>query len=433
MPILGAFILPHPPIVVPEVGRGEEKKIAATAAACDRVAQKIAALRPDTIVVTSPHSVLYADYFHISPGKHAYGDLERFRAPTVRVRADYDTEFVSLLEREAGQRGVSAGTFGQTDADLDHGTVIPLHFVDRYFSGYRLVRIGLSGLPYAEHYRLGQCIAAVAAETGRRVVLLASGDLSHKLTADGPYGYAPEGPQFDRAVTAAMAEGDFLAMLQLSPELCDAAAECGLRSFLIMAGALDGLAVKSELLSYEGPFGVGYGVASFLPTGPDETRCFLEPYRAAERQRLTAVKAAEDPFVRLARLSVETFVRTGKPAELPKGLSRELTGRRAGVFVSLKAFGRLRGCIGTIAPVTDSVAAEILRNGVSACSEDPRFDPVRPEELETLALEAAFSNHLLTAEQRRDTLAYLDGELARIQKEQTRAQRFFTRYWKVLY
>jgi AmmeMemoRadiSam system protein A len=89
--------------------------------------------------------------------------------------------------------------------------------------------------------------------------------------------------------------------------------------------------------------------------------------------------------VKLAVYSIARFVKTGERAPLPPGLPPELTQRRAGVFVSLKKRGQLRGCIGTIAPLTGSVAEEILRNAVSACSEDPRFDPVTEDELDELS------------------------------------------------
>jgi AmmeMemoRadiSam system protein A len=137
-------------------------------------------------------------------------------------------------------------------------------------------------------------------------------------------------------------------------------------------------------LSYEGPFGVGYAVAAFETLGEDEFRRFGSTYETAEKQRLAAVKAEEDPFVHLARQSVEIFVKTGKRLGMPSGLPAELTAKKAGVFVSLKMDGRLRGCIGTIQPVTASIAMEILRNAVSSAAEDPRFSPVRPDELPRL-------------------------------------------------
>lgn len=383
MSIIGAFIVPHPPIILPEVGKGQEHKLQKTISAYREFARRAAALKPETIVITSPHTVMYADYFHISPGESAKGDLRRFGVSGPRLEVHYDAAFAEALTEAAGADGLPAGTLGEKEKALDHGVIIPLRFLNEVYQDYRLVRVGLSGLTPLEHYRLGQSIARTAEKLGRRVVFVASGDLSHKLLAEGPYGYAPEGPEFDRQVTLAMAEGDFMRFLTFPEAFCDGAAECGLRSFQIMAGALDGLAVRAELLSYEGPFGVGYGVAAFAPEGPDESRWFGERYLREERARLDAVKEQEDPYVKLARLSLETYVKTGSPARLPP-IPQELSQKRAGVFVSLKKHGRLRGCIGTTSPVTNSVAEEIMRNAISAGCQDPRFEPVRPEELDTL-------------------------------------------------
>lgn len=245
--------------------------------------------------------------------------------------------------------------------------------------------MGLSGFSPLAHYRLGQCIAEAVETLGRRAVFVASGDLSHKLKADGPYGFAPEGPKFDETVTRAMASGDFLQFLTMNPALCERAAECGLRSFQIMAGALDGLAVAPQLLSHEGTFGVGYAVALFPVTGQDASRRFASACAQAQRDRLEKRRAGEDAWVRLARLSLETYVRTGSRLEhLPDGLPDELTRRAAGAFVSLHIGGQLRGCIGTIEATQTNVAQEIVQNAVSAGTRDPRFPPVHPEELEEL-------------------------------------------------
>lgn len=384
MPILAAAAVPHPPIILPEVGHGEEHKIQKTIDAYRTVMSRISALRPDTVIVTSPHAALYRDYFHISPGKWADGDMGIFRAGGVRFHAEYDTDLVDVLSEIALREKLPAGIMGEKDPSLDHGTMIPLYFLNQVYSGYRTVRIGLSGLAPLEHYRLGRCIAEAADRLGRRAVLLASGDLSHKLKEDGPYGFAPEGPEFDRQITEAFAAGDFMPLLRFSPGFADAAAECGLRSFQIMAGALDGKAVTHELLSYEGPFGVGYGVALFEVTGEDAARRFGTRYEDEERRAREKRRAGEDDFVRLARLGLETYVRTGRRAAPPDGLPTELLHTCAGAFVSLKQHGLLRGCIGTIAPTAGSLAEEILRNAVSAGTDDPRFPPVTAEELPEL-------------------------------------------------
>ena len=393
MSVLGAIAVPHPPLILPEVGRGEEKKIQKTIDSYHTAMMRLAELRPDTVVLLSPHAVMYADWFHISPGVRAWGDLSQFGVPGVRVEASYDAEFTQALSRLCAEKDVPAGTQGERNASLDHASVIPLRFLGETGLTCRIVRIGLSGLPPVTHYALGKCIAEVSETLSRRTAIIASGDLSHRLAEDGPYGFAPEGPVFDRLVTEALAAGDFGALLHLSPAFCDAAGECGLRAFQIMAGTLDGKNVRSELLSYEGPFGVGYATAVFLPAGEDAGRQFGAALEAEEAAMLARSKAKEDPYVRLARLSLETYVRTGKRAEMPDQLPPELLTQRAGAFVSLKKDGLLRGCIGTFAPTESILAKEILRNAVSAGTEDPRFPPVTAAELPKLV----YSVDVLTA------------------------------------
>ena len=236
--------------------------------------------------------------------------MSAFGAAHTQLDVQYDAELRQELICQAETVGIQAGTLGEKDPTLDHGAFLPLYFLREAGVDCPILRIGLSGFSPLEHYRLGQCIAWAVGVLGRRAVFVASGDLSHKLKDDGPYGYAPEGLVFDCRVTQAMAEGDFLQFLTMDSNLCDRAAECGLCSFQIMAGALDGLAVAPELLSYEGTFGVGYGVAVFTVTGPGESRRFAKRCEELERARLAERKASEDPWVRLARLSLETYIKT---------------------------------------------------------------------------------------------------------------------------
>lgn len=385
MPMLGAFLSPHPPVLLPEVGQGREEALAATDRAMDTAAEEVARWVPEVLIVASPHTVLYGDYFHIAPGRGAAGSMAAFGAPQVRIEARYDVPLRDEIVRRAQRAGLQAGTLGERGTALDHGVLIPLYFLRKAGVTCPIVRLGLSGFPALDHYRLGQCIAQAVEALGRRAVFVASGDLSHKLKPDGPYGFAPDGPVFDDAVTKAMASGNFLDFLTLDPSLCERAAECGLRSFQMMAGALDGLAVEPRLLSHEGPFGVGYGVALFPVTGRDDSRRYAAPCQAAKKARLAARRAKEDPWVRLARLSLETYIRQGHRLQaLPADLPEELTGRAAGAFVSLHKDDRLRGCIGTIAPTEANVAMEIVRNAVSAGVRDPRFPSVGIGELDEL-------------------------------------------------
>ena len=386
MSILAAYMVPHPPMIVPAVGRGSEEQIRATTRSYEQVAEEIAVLKPDTIIITSPHSVMYADYFHISPGKGARGDFGQFRASQVRFEEEYDTELVAAIAQAAGAQGFPAGVMGERERRLDHGTMVPLYFIRQRYQGGKIVRIGLSGLPLSEHYRFGQIIREAVDRLGTRAVFIASGDLSHKLQDYGPYGFAQEGPQYDERIMDVCSRAAFGELFDFDETFCDRAAECGHRSFVIMAGALDGQAVKAKALSHEDVTGVGYGICTFKPGEPDDSRHFLEQYLSKAGEELAARRAQEDPFVRLARASVEHYILRHRKMEMPGDLPAELTARRAGAFVSIHEHGKLRGCIGTISPVRDCLAQEIIDNAVSASTRDPRFSPIRADELKWLEI-----------------------------------------------
>lgn len=386
MSILAAYMVPHPPMIVPAVGRGSEEQIRATTRSYEQVAEEIAVLKPDTIIITSPHSVMYADYFHISPGKGARGDFGQFRASQVRFEEEYDTELVAAIAQAAGAQGFPAGVMGERERRLDHGTMVPLYFIRQRYQGGKIVRIGLSGLPLSEHYRFGQIIREAVDRLGTKAVFIASGDLSHKLQDYGPYGFAQEGPQYDERIMDVCSRAAFGELFDFDETFCDRAAECGHRSFVIMAGALDGQAVKAKALSHEDVTGVGYGICTFKPGEPDDSRHFLEQYLSKAGEELAARRAQEDPFVRLARASVEHYILRHRKMEMPGDLPAELTARRAGAFVSIHEHGKLRGCIGTISPVRDCLAQEIIDNAVSASTRDPRFSPIRADELKWLEI-----------------------------------------------
>lgn len=367
MSFLAGFMLPHPPLAVPEVGGGDEKLIQSTIDGFVSVAKKIAALRPETIILTSPHSVMYHDYFHISPGRSAKGSFSSFGAPQASMSVDYDAELVRSIEDRAKKLQFPAGTSGERDPKLDHGTMVPLYYVNQYYTGYKLVRIGLSGLSLEAHYQLGRIIRTAADSLGRRCVFLASGDLSHCQKESGPYGFKKEGPEYDEKLMAVMESGDLKKLLDFDEGFLELAEECGHRSFTIMAGVFDGIRLFPDIMSHEATFGVGYGTGIFIP----------------EKEEMSM--SSDDPLVKLATASIREYVnnkRVLKNYEIPDIIK----GQRAGAFVSVHESGMLRGCIGTIAPVRDTLAEEIVRNAISAVSEDPRFSPVTPDELPDLEI-----------------------------------------------
>ncbi|MDD2371070.1 MAG: AmmeMemoRadiSam system protein A [Firmicutes bacterium] len=371
MPLLQAFVVPHPPIIIPEIGKGEERKIQDTINAYKKISRIIKELNPDTIIISTPHGSLYSKDFYLAGGELGIGGFANFGAEHILFKVDYDRKLTKAIVEQAKIADVSTKVGDNNFDVMDHGTLVPLYFINKEFKDYKLVRIALSAQTSDSHYKFGECIRKAIDESDERIVYIASGDLSHVLKKDGPYGFNKEGPIFDKIVTEALSKGDWQSLLNIDESFCGMAAECGLRSFLIMAGVLGSDKIKAELLSYEGPFGVGYAIASFTPIFSEDI--------VMENDNLKM-----DPYVKLAMDSLEYFMKNGEYMSVPEGLQEELYQKKAGVFVSLKIDGELRGCIGTIKGVTNSIAQEIIRNAVSAGINDPRFYPVSLKELEVL-------------------------------------------------
>lgn len=388
--ILKSYIMPHPPIMIPEIGKGEEKKIENTINACMAIGEEIANLKPHTIILITPHGPVFRDAVAISKVNKINGSFEKFGVPKLQMEIKINEELTSAIEREARKSHIlmaeitenSMNEYG-VSCDLDHGGMVPLYFINKHYKNYDLVHITYGILPKIQLYEFGMLIKDVVRNYYNDVVVIASGDLSHKLSDDGPYGYNPLGAVYDKGITSLLSQGDVLNIFNMDNKLIDAAGECGMRSFYIMLGAMDGCKIDGKLLSYEGPFGVGYGVLSFH-TAPGENREFLQTLIETKETELKLKREREDVYVKLARESLEHYIIEGKYIDIPNYVTEEMLNNQRGVFVSLKKDGELRGCIGTVSPVTNNCAEEIIRNAVEAGERDPRFFPVDEEELSEL-------------------------------------------------
>lgn len=404
MGIEAAYIMPHPPLAVDGVGNESDKNIIQkTLSSYEHIAKEIASISPDTIIVSSPHSVLYSDYFHISPGHGTNGDFGAFGSD-VSISVDYDADFVDDLCRFCADSRFPAGTEGEMEPALDHGTMVPLFFINKYYTDYNLVRISLSGLGLNDHYTFGKFIKKVSDVSNKKIVFIASGDLSHYQKEDGPYGYRPEGPKYDDMLMETLRKGDLSELLSFDSHFLNRAGECGHRSFCIMAGAIYDEELDIQVLSHEAPFGVGYGFASFRNKKKNQNFSSflweaamlmeLERYHAAGTSRFTAQMEAaimesqdKDKYVLLARRTINSLILGEElPDENEEELPTEMKNTRAGSFVSIHKNGDLRGCIGTILATRKSLAAEIIANAVSAATRDPRFPKITAEELPFLEI-----------------------------------------------
>ena len=372
--IVFACISPHPPVLVPEVGRGREAETARTIGALRQVADELGQQHPETVIVISPHGPLQPRAMGISTAPRAVGSFLQWGAPTVSFSFDSDEEAVALLEEEASAAGLPLVAFEDWGLNLDWGCTVPLYFLRPGMRGARLVPVAISFLSPQAHYVLGKAVGGALSRLGRRAAIICSADLSHALLPGAPNGYDPAGRQFDERYRQAIENWDVESILGIDEGFRHHAAEDAVPQTSLLMGALSDLQVRPRVISYEGPFGVGYLVAAIEVLG---TRRAGEPDAGAAGGASTG--EGTHPYVRLAREAVERYVRRRQTAE-PVNVSPEMR-LQAGAFVSIKKLGDLRGCIGTVEPAYVDLAHEIVQNAIAAATRDPRFEPVTESEL----------------------------------------------------
>jgi len=392
-----AGIAPHPPIMVPEVGGDAIVEVRASIDAMATLTKRIMDSKAETVVLISPHAPLEAVAFVAYDGPTLHGDFSMFRAPDTTVEAELDDDLLMEITRAGEQQNLM--TLRIQRANLDHGTAVPLYFLQRNGWTGKVVALGYSFLSNEEHLRFGNCIRQAIASVNRPVAFIASGDLSHRLKPGAPAGYHANAHLFDEEVVAAIRNGETTRITNIDQNLRHQAGECGYRSMLVAFGVVEDSNPSCEVLSYEAPWGVGYLVAQLmnltpspsgrgLGEGSSTSSSSLNSFQPAKRatddndQPPVMPTGRDSDFIpALARQTIETFVRDNIIIAPPKDLPDELTARAA-CFVSIKTLeGDLRGCIGTVDPVKDTLVEEIITNGVSSATRDPRFPPVGPEEL----------------------------------------------------
>ncbi len=395
MSLLGAYLTPHPPLIIPQIGRGEEEKVRATIASMVQVGKRIADHKPETVVFITPHGPLFSDGIGIYNDEHLQGDFHRFGEYTLSYGMDKDQGLIRRFLKELALEDTGVALIDQESAKefgvssrLDHGILVPLHFIQDHYRDFLGVGLTYGLFSHEENYRVGMALKRAIDASGKKVVIVASGDLSHRLKEEGPYSYSPMGPVFDKEFQDRLLARDHFGIVTMSPELCEKAGECGKRSVDVLLGVLDGMTYTVDRLSYEGPFGVGYAVMAFEEIGPGG-KSFAGEILEARKSHVRHKREREDIFVRLARETIETFIiedRVMGAARAPYEGVALLKTRDFGAFVSIKNSRGLRGCIGTYRPTRENLGEEIIHNALAAATEDPRFDAVTEKELGDLII-----------------------------------------------
>ena len=381
---------PHPPVVVQEIGEDAVKEIENTKKSMQKLAQQVKEVDPDLLITISPHGPVLRDAIAVLDQPRLKGSLAQFGAPEVSFSCPLAEEFVGDLVQVAKRSEIEMARIEEgaarrfnIDLKLDHGVLVPLYYLQKAGVDVPLVPLTMGMLSREDLYTFGKVIQLLAENKGYKVALVASGDLSHRLTPDAPAGYDPCGKEFDEKLIDCLDQLDVEEIMELDEDLVEKAGECGLRPIIIMLGVLDRLKSEGGVLSYEGPFGVGYGVATYQITGKKEEADYFEKLEEKKKERLQKIREKESEVVALARKAVETYAQEDKLIDPPKELPPKLS-KQAGVFVSIEKNGNLRGCMGVTKPTEPNLAKEIINTAIKAAIKDPRFNEVNEGELKEL-------------------------------------------------
>jgi MEMO1 family protein len=376
-------IAPHPPIIIPTIGRGELKKAQKTVEGMKQLSSMFGEVNPALLIVITPHGSVLREGPAVLTDRHLSGDFGQFGFPNLKIEFETDPRLVDLLRAETECEPIKPVFLNNNSSDhhvsrvsLDHGAMVPLYYLNEAGLKVPGLHITFGFKPLKDLYRFGVALRRAVEARGLPVAVLASGDLSHRLIPGAPAGYTPRGAEYDQLLVQLLREGDVDKILNIDSNLVEDAGECGLRSFVIALGMVEGETLKTEIISYEGPFGVGYLVAAIQPEA--EGGSINE-----DQEKVLSDQAGKINPAQLARHFLEKYFSDGNLKDYPNPLPPVFQ-QKAGAFVSLKKAGALRGCIGTVEPVRENLGAEIAANSVSAAIRDPRFPPVSPEELSSI-------------------------------------------------
>ncbi|KKQ90420.1 MAG: Extradiol ring-cleavage dioxygenase class III protein subunit B [Berkelbacteria bacterium GW2011_GWA1_39_10] len=256
-----AGISPHPPIIIPKIGSLDDlQKVGNTILAMKKLSSTFKNAEIDTLIVISPHMLVYPDKFSICGMKKLFGTFAQFDHPDIVFDYESDIDLAIEIDKKAKSEGIKTLLYNNDGEffELDHGLMVPLYYLkQQQETAFKVLPIAYSNLDRAAHFSFGQIIRDVAKTYPGRVGILASGDLSHQLLQNN------DGQEFDRKIVEDIKKSNVKNILYYEDEFIEAAGECGYRSILILLGVLDGIKAKMEILSYEGPFGVGYLVANY--------------------------------------------------------------------------------------------------------------------------------------------------------------------------
>lgn len=257
-----AAVVPHTPLLIPAIGKEKIEHLQSTVTALRQLEQDMYLAKPDLVLIISPHGSLFDTAFTLNAhtqytsGFDEFGDFETKRTwkgtPDFAAKISHESHVKSLNVRLV------------SNEKLDHGASVPLFYLTEHLPNIKVLPVGFSKSSAEEHLLFGELLKDIIMSEDKRIAVIASGDMSHRLTPESPDGFHPDGERFNELLLKHIEHHDVSSIVGMDKVLVDNASACIYRSILILLGIIDHMGYSFNKYSYESPFGVGYLTGNFV-------------------------------------------------------------------------------------------------------------------------------------------------------------------------
>ena len=260
MSIVFSAITPHPPVLIKSIGKESLLLLKKTIESYKEIEENLYASKAETIIIISPHGHMHTNAFTMNINPEFEINFEEFGDFSTKINLNGDTGLIYKI-REKLETKVPLQLI--SEKNIDYGCGVPLYLLTKNLKDIKVISIYYSGLDLEAHFKFGKLLKKELLIDKNRFGIIASGDLSHRLSKEAPVGYSSQGAKFDKKIISYLKNKKINKILNMNKKIIDQAGECGLKSIVILLGILDGMDYKPEILSYESPFGVGYLTVNF--------------------------------------------------------------------------------------------------------------------------------------------------------------------------
>lgn len=262
MSLIFSAITPHPPLLIPNIGKDEIEKIQKTKKAMESLEQNLYLAKPEVIVIISPHGSLFKEAFCVNAHTNFVSDFGQFGDMETKMEWGGADFLAAKLHHMCLEQKIPIQSI--SEEKIDHGSSVPLFYLTQHLPDVKILPLGYSMLDNKTHLNFGEVIKDFIMDSEKRVAVIASGDLSHGLTTNAPAGFSKVGQEFDNKVIELLETRNTAGFTNMDLDFVEKSAECGYRSILILLGIMKNMDYSFKNYSYEGPFGVGYLVGNFI-------------------------------------------------------------------------------------------------------------------------------------------------------------------------